>query len=401
MLHPHLADHEHSRPAAPDGPPWLVPDVRGRLDRIARTAAELLGLPIASVSLVDRGRQVPASVVGGPTRSVEGELHWLAEVVAATGPLEVSDLDLDPRFAGRPRAADGTRLRSYLGTPVLDEGGHVFGTIGVADLCPRELSSVQRESLAAWSAWIRAELGRADSATLAVERMKDEFLATVSHELRTPLTSVKGALSLALAGVLGDIDDEVRTVLEVGLENTDRLVRLVNDILDLERLRGGHLPLTPIDTDAAALVAAAVDAVRARADAAGVSIDVAVEPAALFVDATRTVQVVGHLIGNAIKYSPADGVVTVSTAASAEGVVIVVTDQGPGIPPGAGERIFERFAHADATDRREQPGSGLGLPLARGLAEQQGGWLEVVSDPGRGASFRLTLPPPVRSKVDL
>ena len=379
----------------------LVPRHPDRLDRVTRSATRLFGAPFAMVSLGDDARQRPISTIAAEAPSVAAELTWLAGVVATAGPFEVADLDLDPRFGARSTVAGGQRIRAYAGTPLHGGDGRVVGTLGVGDVRPRVCFPAPPVPLADLAGWVEAELARADDLASALERMKDEFLATVSHELRTPLTSVKGALSLALAGVMGDMDDDVRTLLEVGLENTDRLVRLVSDILDLERLLGGQLPLSPTDTDAGALVAAAIDSVRTAADAAGVIVDVEVEPAGLFVDVDRTVQVLGHLVRNAILHSPPRGVVTVATTTSTEGVVFVVTDQGPGVPPEARTRIFERFAHADTTDRREQPGSGLGLPLARGLAEQQGGWLDVASAPAGGASFRLTLPPAIRSKVDL
>lgn len=403
VLVPHDPDLEPDavRPAALDRPAWIDTDVLDRLDRVTRSATRLFDAPLGMVSLGDDVRQRPVSTIAAEAPSVAAELTWLAGVVATAGPLEVADLDLDPRFAARSTVAGGQRIRAYAGIPLHGGDGQVVGTLGVADVRPRVSLPTPPVPLADLAGWVEAELARADDLSSALERMKDEFLATVSHELRTPLTSVKGALSLALAGVMGEMDDDVRTLLEVGLENTDRLVRLVSDILDLERLLGGQLPFSPTDTDARALVAAAIDSVRTAADAAGVIVDVAVEPAALFVDVDRTVQVLGHLVRNAILHSPPQGVVTVATTTSTEGVVFVVADQGPGVPPEARTRIFERFAHADTTDRREQPGSGLGLPLARGLAEQQGGWLDVASAPGGGASFRLTLPPAIRSKVDL
>lgn len=169
----------------------------------------------------------------------------------------------------------------------------------------------------------------------------------------------------------------------------------------LERLLSGDLAMSPTDADAQDLVAAALQRSRGRADAAGVRVVVEVAPAGLYVDVDRTAQVLDHLVGNAVKHSPPGGRVTVSSTTASEGVVIEVADDGPGVPPEAREHIFERFTHADASDRREQPGSGLGLPLARALAEQQGGWLEVAPGTGPGARFRLTLPLPVRSKVVL
>ncbi|MFA9446794.1 ATP-binding protein [Egicoccus sp. AB-alg6-2] len=233
----------------------------------------------------------------------------------------------------------------------------------------------------------------------AVERMKDEFVATVSHELRTPLTSIKGTLSLVLGGVIGEVPAEVGALLAVTHDNTERLIRLVDDILDLERLVAGRVELCGVDTDARHLVDVAVDAVGGLAAAAGVTVEVEVEPVALWADADRIVQALTNLIGNAIKFSSPGMPVRITSSRTPEGLVLTVTDQGRGIAVEAQSRIFERFGQADASDRREQTGTGLGLPIARGLVEQHGGRLQVESDLGRGSRFHLTLPLPAAIEV--
>ncbi|GGI09611.1 ATP-binding protein [Egicoccus halophilus] len=225
-----------------------------------------------------------------------------------------------------------------------------------------------------------------------VERLKDEFVATVSHELRTPLTSIKGTLALVLGGVTGVLPADVRSLLEVTHSSTERLIRLVNDILDLERMVGGHLDLRREPSDARELTVAALDNVGGLADEAGVTIATAVEPVPVFVDVDRMVQVLTNLLGNAIKFSPTGGTVRVSCRTAPEGLVLTVADEGPGIALDAQQRIFERFGQADGSDRREKEGTGLGLPIARGLVEQHGGRLEVESEGGSGSRFHLTLP---------
>ncbi|MEX2504161.1 MAG: histidine kinase dimerization/phospho-acceptor domain-containing protein [Egicoccus sp.] len=210
MLVPHLSASEPGQSGL-DRLAWSEPDVCRRLEGVARTAALVSGLPIVMLSVLDAGRPWPAAIVGAsPAMPIAGELSWLAGVVATSGPLEVADLDADPRFGGRPSRGGEPRLRAYFGTAVRGEDGQVLATLGVADVSPHESLSVLPRVLADLAGWVEAELRHGDERPLALERMKDEFLATVSHELRTPLTSVRGALSLALAGVMGDMDEEVR-----------------------------------------------------------------------------------------------------------------------------------------------------------------------------------------------
>jgi PAS domain S-box-containing protein len=230
------------------------------------------------------------------------------------------------------------------------------------------------------------------SARRQVERLKDEFVSTVSHELRTPLTSIKGTLGLVLAGVVGDLPAEAVGLLEVAGTNTDRLIRLVNDILDLERLAAGRIELSYAVTDTATLVADACGNVAPQAEAGDVHLVADVASHDLEVDADRIVQVLTNLLGNAVRFSPAGGKVTVEADATPDEVTLTVADEGRGIPATDLDRIFDRFGQVDASDSRERAGSGLGLPIARGLAERHHGRLTVDSEPGRGSRFHLVLP---------
>jgi signal transduction histidine kinase len=236
------------------------------------------------------------------------------------------------------------------------------------------------------------ELIRMQAALRESERLKDEFLSVVGHELRTPLTSIRGSLGLLEGGVLGELPQDAANMVAVAVINTDRLVRLINDILDIERMAAGRLSLDPAKVDAAELVDHSIQVVQAMADAAGVKLHTDVQPLTVFADADRIIQTLVNLFGNAIKFSPAGSVVTVTVTRDHGCALFSVRDTGRGIPADRLEGIFERFRQVDASDSREKGGTGLGLPIARGIVEQHGGRIWAESHQCEGSTLRFTLP---------
>ncbi|HEY3063481.1 MAG TPA: PAS domain S-box protein [Chloroflexota bacterium] len=226
----------------------------------------------------------------------------------------------------------------------------------------------------------------------AIERLKDEFISVVSHELRTPLTSIRGSLGLLSAGLLGPISDRATRMVEVAVSNTDRLIRLINDILDIERIESGRVTMDKHWTDARDLVLRSIESIRAVADAARVEVEADVEPILLRADPDRVQQTLTNLIGNSIKFSPAGSTIAVRGRRAADHVLLSVEDQGRGIPADKLERIFGRFEQVDASDAREKGGSGLGLAIARSIVEQHGGRIWAESTPGQGSTFYFTIP---------
>lgn len=226
------------------------------------------------------------------------------------------------------------------------------------------------------------------------ERFKDEFFALVSHELRTPLTSVIGYLDIVRAGEAGEINEEQRRYLDVIDRNTQRLLRLVGDLLFVAQVEAGAFSLErgPVGLDS--IVRASVEAARPRADKQGVLLAAEVDPITMESgDADRLGQLVDNLISNAVKFTPSGGSVSVRLRQMEEGhALLEVADTGMGIPAADQERLFERFYRADAAARGSFPGIGLGLPICRAIAEGHGGSIEVESEVGRGATFRVELP---------
>ena len=230
-----------------------------------------------------------------------------------------------------------------------------------------------------------------------VQRMKDEFVGVISHELRTPLTSIRGALGLMAGGAVGTLPPKAQRMADVALNSSERLVRLVNDILDVEKISAGklELDLEPLPVDD--LVGAALEEMRAMAAQAGVTFSTAPSDAVVLADRDRIAQTLTNLLSNAIKFSPAGGVVTVTAGPApsedddTDLVQLTVTDQGAGIPADKLETIFDRFAQADATDNRAKTGTGLGLPICRGIIEQHGGRIWATSTVGSGSTFTFVL----------
>jgi PAS domain S-box-containing protein len=226
----------------------------------------------------------------------------------------------------------------------------------------------------------------------AIERMKDQFISVVSHELRTPVTSIRAALGILTGGVLDPGSPQARRMVELAVSNADRLIRLINDILDMERLAHGNVSLEKRPVEVEAVVRLGIDAVAARAQSARIDIEQYVEPADVIGDRDRLAQVVTNLLDNAVKFSPAGSCVTVGAVRSGDEVVFSVRDRGRGIPPDTLARIFNRFEQADASDSREGGGTGLGLAISRGIVELHGGRLWVESAPGTGSTFSFTIP---------
>jgi PAS domain S-box-containing protein len=226
----------------------------------------------------------------------------------------------------------------------------------------------------------------------AVDRMKDEFVSVISHELRTPLTSIRGALGLLAGGALGPLTDKAQHMAEVAVASSERLMRLINDILDVERMEAGELTMQLASCCADDLVSASAREMSAMAADAGVTLRVSSADGSVWADRDRIAQALTNLLSNAIKFSSRGGEVTLSAIPSGGWVKFTVADQGRGIPGDQLDAVFDRFQQVDSSDARDKNGTGLGLPISRGIVEQHGGRIQVTSTPGQGATFSFTLP---------
>ena len=226
-----------------------------------------------------------------------------------------------------------------------------------------------------------------------LEKMKDEFISTVSHELRTPLTSLRASLGLISSGTLDKRPEKQHQMIEMAIGNCDRLVRLVNDILDFDSVERGKLPLDRKPVEAADLLRRAADVAHALASQARISFRIEALQAQVLADPERILQVLNELVANAIKFSPPETQIRLAAQPCGEReVCFIVEDQGRGIAPEKLEHIFDRFQQGDASDSRALGGTGLGLALCRSIIEQHSGRIWAESRPGQGSRFQFTLP---------
>ena len=227
----------------------------------------------------------------------------------------------------------------------------------------------------------------------ALDRMKDEFISTVAHELRTPLTSMRASLGLVSGGALAARPEKMQQMLEIAIGNTDRLIRLVNDFLDIERIASGNADLHSSLSSAKMLLERAATLQQAPALKKALSLKIEANDFEVWCDPERIVQALDHFISNAIKFSPEGGTIALTARAVDEHEAeFQVSDQGPGVPESQVQKIFERFQQGDASDSREKGGTGLGLAICRSIVVQHGGRIWVTSVPGEGAKFHFTVP---------
>jgi signal transduction histidine kinase len=340
-LHPSMRDLSEPR---------RIPTLRVSVWRIALLAGALLTAP--AVLLVQRLRGRPLDVI---------EITALAAVIT---------LLVVARLTGILRALERIRLRERAARSVAEEAQSLLAT--------------QNEQL------------------VEADKVKDEFVALISHDLRTPLTSIMGYVELTLdEEVEPPLDDERRGYLDVVARSSERLLRLVDDLLFVARLQSGGLELHAVPIDLAAAAAQAVEEALPRAERKGLSLsfrsdgDVWIEG-----DKGRIYQLLDNLISNAIKFTPQDGRVEVRVLRTPEGCVLEVSDTGIGLAPGDLERVFDRFFRTERATDQQIAGTGLGLFIARAIAEAHGGRIAATSDPGSGTTFRIDLPAAIAPPPD-
>ncbi len=225
------------------------------------------------------------------------------------------------------------------------------------------------------------------------EQLKSDFVSTVSHELRTPLTSMRGALGLVLSGAAGPVSPQGQELLRIANQNTERLIRLINDILDIEKIESGTITVRRDRCDLRAVLESTIAGVHGYAMVHRVRVTLRAVPTAEVVgDQDRLIQVFTNLISNAIKFSPADGEVVVAVEVENEVARVAVRDQGPGIPAEFQARIFGKFQQAESSSTRRHGGTGLGLAIARAIVERHEGHIHFETAAGAGTTFVVELP---------
>ncbi len=230
------------------------------------------------------------------------------------------------------------------------------------------------------------------------ERLKSEFISVISHELRTPLTSIRGALGLLAGGVAGEMSQGARQMLDIAQKNSDRLILLINDILDIEKIESGQMRFDARPLALQSWLETSVE--QNRSYGATLDVQIALEKGEelgkieVLADAHRLDQVLSNLLSNACKWTPAGGVVHVETEIIGQKAVVSVRDEGSGVPLDFVPRLFEKFGQADSSSTRQKGGTGLGLSITRAIVEKMGGHLQYIApqNGATGATFRFDLP---------
>ena len=227
-----------------------------------------------------------------------------------------------------------------------------------------------------------------------VEKLKNEFVSVVSHELRTPLTSIRGSLGLLLGGTVGDYTEKARKLLNIANSNCDRLLLLINDILDIEKIEAGKMDFHLSDVDLVELIKDCVEANKMYAEKFAVKINLVQHDSdvVVYADPGRLMQVITNLISNAVKFTSPNGNVDVSVIQRGEVVRVTVTDYGPGVPENFRATIFQKFSQADSSSARDQSGTGLGLSISKAIIEKFGGTISFTSVPDKETIFYFDLP---------
>jgi signal transduction histidine kinase len=228
----------------------------------------------------------------------------------------------------------------------------------------------------------------------SLDQAKSEFLSIASHELRTPLTSIKGSLSLLRSGIVGQMNEAAENLMNIALTETDRLIRLINDLLDLAKIEARKFPLSLNWTSLSSLVDSTFLSLQGLTRTAGVELVAdSLPPVEVYMDSDRIKQVLTNLLSNAVKFSPKGSHISLTSYTDDKGLLwIEITDQGKGIAPEDQELIFQKFRQATSPQNPLVKGTGLGLAIAKGLIEEHGGEIGVRSTVGHGATFFFSLP---------
>jgi PAS domain S-box-containing protein len=227
-----------------------------------------------------------------------------------------------------------------------------------------------------------------------IERMKSEFVSIASHEMRTPLTSIYGAVRLLCSGRLGALSPKGQKMADIALQNSDRLINLLNDLLDLERLELGKDNIERQHCNSVELITQAIETLNFLAQEQQITLESKAQSCNLWIDRDRILQTITNLLSNAIKFSATGSKVFIACCQQEQDILFTVEDHGRGIPQDKLETIFERFQQVDASDSRQKGGTGLGLTICRHIIEQHGGKIWVKSIYGKGSTFYFTLPQP-------
>lgn len=371
-------------------------------DRIARLASELLGTPIALVSLVDEGRQWFKAKIGLDATETSRDVAFCAHAILGTDVYVVNDASKHQNFHDNPLVTGGPKIRFYAGAPITTTDGLSLGTVCAIDSkplnpTPRQLALLKDLSALAVNEMELRAAGREALQEVAERRQIDQFktgfVSTVSHEIRTPLTSILGGLGLVNSGALGEVPEGINEVLTIAERNSTLLLRLINDLLDSAKLDAGQMEFHMHDMDLREVANESIENLRDYFREKKVSVNcVAGDKVTVFADKSRLLQVMNNLVSNAVKFSPENSKVDITIGVNAETATVSVRDYGNGIPEAIRGRMFQKFVQGHGAGKSEKTGTGLGLNIAKAIVERHGGRIGFETMTGTGTRFYFDLP---------
>lgn len=378
---------------------------------IVRDISERKETEVQLKDLLERKRAILATMVDGvitiSDRGIIETVNPAAKRIFGYEEIEMLGQNVSMLMPNPYRQEHNQYIGNYLSTgekKIIGTGREVTGLRKNGQTFPLELaiSEMEVNGQRMFTGIVRdisvrketAEKLRAAMQRVHEQRVKDEFIATVSHELRTPLTAIKASLELMIANAVGEIPEQAKMLLDIAHRNSDRLLLLINDILDISKLESEEMPFNIQNIKLVSLLRHAISNNQAYAEKYGVRFVLTDCPENLFLpmDGDRMMQVLSNLMSNSAKFSRPESNIEIEARLQNDNVRIIVRDQGAGIPEEFQARIFEKFTQAKQDSKREISGTGLGLYISKSIVEKHGGRLSFKSASGEGTEFYIDLP---------
>tara|TARA_R110002096_G_scaffold379_6_gene2326 strand:- start:16040 stop:17245 length:1206 start_codon:yes stop_codon:yes gene_type:complete len=367
-------------------------------DDLTKLAAEICQTPIALVSLVDKERQWFKSHHGLDARETPREVAFCSHAILDDKVFIIEDSSKDERFFDNPLATGAPHVTFYAGAPLIMSDQRKLGTLCVISDKPKKLSASQKEALSALARQVvtQLELRLKIKELKQLDHAKDEFISMASHELRTPLTSIYGSLSLLLNDSKNPLSAKQNSLITIAYRNSERLLSLVNDILELSKIESGLLKFDNATLNPAELLNKAFELNQAYCIKCNTKLNVSCadecQEVTVFADEQRLLQVLSNFISNAAKFTFDGDTVDLHLKKEGNYAVIEVVDHGPGITIEQQKLVFLKFKQLDTPVNNKLPGTGLGLNISKNIIELQNGIIGFESMPNTKTTFYFKLP---------
>lgn len=367
-------------------------------DDLTKLAAEICQTPIALVSLVDKERQWFKSHHGLDARETPREVAFCSHAILDDKVFIIEDSSKDERFFDNPLATGAPHVTFYAGAPLIMSDQRKLGTLCVISDKPKKLSLSQKEALSSLARQVvtQLELRLKIKELKQLDHAKDEFISMASHELRTPLTSIYGSLSLLLNDSKNPLSAKQNSLITIAYRNSERLLSLVNDILELSKIESGLLKFDNATLNLAELLNKAFELNQAYCIKCNTKLNVSCaeecQELTVFADEQRLLQVLSNFISNAAKFTFDGDTVDLRLKKEGNYAVIEVVDHGPGITIEQQKLVFLKFKQLDTPVNNKLPGTGLGLNISKNIIELQNGIIGFESMPNTKTTFYFKLP---------